>query len=318
MQFLIEAAIVWIIVAINLCGIKAVGRTQLITTILKVVPLLIIGFAGLPYIHLSYLSDNFVSPTMSGTQALLGAMTVTLWAFTGFESATIPADDATHVRHIKQATIWGTLFVGLLYILCSFTLLGLIPGDQLKQSISPFADATTLLFGATAAKLIAVCACISIIGSLNGCLLVQALDSVAAARFNLGPKSFTYLKKNNVAHLAFVWSGIAITLLLALSLHKTLIEQFNFIILISTLAFLIPYFICCMAAFILHLKKDTGLSYKNRPKAFLITVFASIYSFCTMIGAGKDIVFYGSLFFFSAFPLYVVLFWKKKELQEAE
>lgn len=311
-NFFIEALVVWLIIGINLCGIKAVGRTQLITTILKVLPLLIIGIVGLSQVKWDFIISNFIPSNSTPLHSLLAAMTVTLWAFIGFESGTIPADDATSSRTIGRATLLGTLFVGFIYILCTFTLMGLFPASTLKQSISPFADAASLLFGSGAAKIIAICAMCSIIGALNGSLLVQTLDSVAAARFNLGPKSFTYVKSNNVAYIAFLSAGVAITLLLAFSLQKSLIEQFNMIVIISTLAFLIPYFICCMAEFILLIKNVNQYTGRTWFRALIITVFASIYAFWTMIGAGKDIVFYGCLFFFSAFPMYVVLFWSKR------
>ena len=312
-NFLIEALFVWLVIGINLCGIRAVGRTQVITTILKVLPLLFIGIVGLSKINWHYIASNFTPVGSTPVHSLLGAMTVTLWAFIGFESGTIPADDATSSHTIGRATLIGTLFVGLLYILCSFTLMGLFPANELKQSTSPFADAANLLFGSGSSKIIALCALVSIVGALNGSILVQALDSVAAARFNLGPKSFTRLKKNKVAYWAFLTAGIAITLLLAFSLQKSLIEQFNLIVIISTLAFLIPYFICCMAEFILLIKNLKEYTPRSWLKAMIITTLASIYAFWTMIGAGKDIVFYGCLFFFSAFPMYVVLFWTKKE-----
>lgn len=312
-NFIIEAFFIWFIIGINLCGIKTVGRMQLITTILKILPLLAIGFVGLFKIKWHYISLNFIPTGTTPIHSLLGAMTVTLWAFIGFESGTIPADDATNSRTIGRATLIGTLFVGLIYILCSFTLMGLFPISELKQSTSPFADAANLLFGPDTAKIIAICAIISIIGALNGSILVQTLDSVAAARFNLGPKSFTYTGKNNVAYIAFLTAGVAITLLLALSLQKTLIEQFNLIVIISTLAFLIPYFICCMAEFILLIKNQNQYTRKSWLKALVITLLASIYAFWTMIGAGKDIVFYGCLFFFSAFPMYVGLAWAKRK-----
>lgn len=311
-NFFIEICVVWLIIGINLCGIKAVGRTQLVTTILKVLPLLIIGIVGLFHIKWDFIVSNFTPSNSTPLHAVLAAMTVTLWAFIGFESGTIPADDATSSRTIGRATLIGTLFVGFIYILCSFSLMGLFPASTLKQSISPFADAASLLFSPGAAKMIAICAMCSIVGALNGSILVQTLDSVAAARFNLGPKSFTYIKKNNVAYIAFLTAGVAITLLLALTLRKSLIEQFNMIVIISTLAFLIPYFICCMAEFILLIRNLNQYTRREWVRALIITIFASIYAFWTIIGAGKDIVFYGCLFFFSAFPIYVVLFWTKR------
>ena len=70
-------------------------------------------------------------------------MTVTLYALIGFESSTIPADDAKSTHTISKATILGTLFAGFLYILCTFTLMGILPLNELKQSASPISVNST-------------------------------------------------------------------------------------------------------------------------------------------------------------------------------
>lgn len=74
-NFVIELFFVWLIVGINLCGIKAVGRTQLVSTILKVMPLLIIGIIGLFHIQWKFIAANFAPTGSTPLHALLGAMT---------------------------------------------------------------------------------------------------------------------------------------------------------------------------------------------------------------------------------------------------
>lgn len=317
---LIEILVIWLIAGINLCGIKAAGITQLVTTILKIIPLITIGVIGLSDIHWSNISTNFVPAEFTPTQSLLGAMTITLWAFIGIESGTIPADDATNTSTIGKATITGTIVVGIIYILCTFTLMGLFPAESLAHSTSPFADAAALLFGPSFAKIVAVCAVISIVGAINGAMLIQTLGPVTAARMNIGPKAFTYLNKNNAAYVAFITSGAFITALLSLSLNQSLVAEFHIIVMISTLAFLIPYFICCMAAFILLMKYSNQFKRSSWLRSLFITLLASIYAFGAMLGAGKEIVFYACLFFCSALPFYVAMqmFNKKVALGSAD
>ena len=286
---------------------KAAGITQLVTTILKLIPLVTIGLLGLSEIHWSNVTANFIPESMAPSAALLGAMTITLWAFIGIESGTIPSDDATSTRTISKATITGTLVVGIIYILCTFTLMGMFPADKLTQSTSPFADAALLLLGPFYAKLVAVCAIISIIGAINGAMLIQTLGPVTAAKMHLGPKAFTYMNKHKAAYVAYIISGLIITALLSLSLNPSLIEHFNMIVMVSTLAFLIPYFICCMAAFILLMKYSTQFKKSTWIRSLFVTLLASIYAFGAMMGAGKEMVLYAFLFFFSALPFYVVL-----------
>ena len=79
------------------------------------------------------------------------------------------------------------------------------------------------------------------------------------------------------------------------------------IVMVSALAFLIPYFICCMAAFILLMKYSNQFKKSAWVRSLFVTFLASIYAFGAMMGAGKEMVLYAFLFFFSALPFYVVL-----------
>ena len=79
---------------------------QLVTTVLKFVPLAIIGVVGLFFID----GGNY-EPFAHGASVSLLSTTaaLTLWAFIGLESATVPADEVKDPeRTIPRATIIGT------------------------------------------------------------------------------------------------------------------------------------------------------------------------------------------------------------------
>ncbi len=60
---LASIATIWLITFINLAGVKQAGKVQLVTMILKLIPLLLIGIVGLFYIHPEYLKTFNVSGT---------------------------------------------------------------------------------------------------------------------------------------------------------------------------------------------------------------------------------------------------------------
>ena len=143
-------ATIWILTWVNSLGILTSGKLQLITTILKVVPLALIGIGGLFFIHW----NNFLPFNASGNStfsAITQATTLAFFAFLGVECATIPSgsvkDSATT---IARATMLGTLLATLVYIISTVSVMGMIPMEQLKHSLTPFADAAEIIYGKSA------------------------------------------------------------------------------------------------------------------------------------------------------------------------
>ena len=89
---LAAVAAIWLFTLVNIVGARETGWAQVITTVLKFVPLAVIGIVGLFYIK----SGNFTpfAPAKGGFDwHINAAATLALWAFIGLESATVPAEE---------------------------------------------------------------------------------------------------------------------------------------------------------------------------------------------------------------------------------
>lgn len=310
----IKLAAIWFAIAVNILGLKHVGRLQVLTTILKLLPLLIIACVGIFKAKSSNFTEFFNISGQPDYAAFTGAATLTLWAFIGLESAIVPADEVTNPRTITRATMVGTFFTALLYILLTITLFGLIPATVLKTSTAPLSDAAVLLFGQSAALWVAGFVIITIVGALNGSVLVQVQDAMAAADHHLFPRAFAKRSRFNTPAKGFLLSGFVMTALLILTLDDSLLKQFNFFVLLSTLSFLIPYFISATAELVI-LSKDKGLlSKKSIVVRNVIAIAASIYAFWMFVGAGKDVIVYGCLFFFALFWVHWLFKWRQNKV----
>ena len=162
---------------------------QVVTTALKILPLAVIGVAGLVFLEPAHFA---IAET--GGRALAGGITatatLTLWAFLGLECATIPAGSIRDPeRTIPRATIVGTLLAGLLYIVSTVGVLGLLAPAALGQTSAPFADAARALAGDRAAAAIALGAAISCFGALNGWILIVGQLPMAVAQDGLFPRA---------------------------------------------------------------------------------------------------------------------------------
>lgn len=136
---------------------------------------------------------------------------LTMFAFLGIESATVPAGDVDDPkRTIPRATVLGTLCCGLIFILGTLVVMGTVPRETLARSAAPFSDAAFMMWGWWGSTLVAAAVVLSSIGALNGWTLLMAQVPMAAARDGLFPPVFGRLSSRGVPQ----W-GIVLSMLLA-------------------------------------------------------------------------------------------------------
>lgn len=295
---LLAIAIVWLLIGVNISGVRRAGHLQVATTIIKVLPLALVGIGGLFFFD----ADAFTVAASGPREIAAGitqVATLTLWAFLGLESATIPAGNISHPeRTIPRATIVGTLLAAAIYIISTVGVMSLVPADALANSTAPFADGARVLFGNTAAQLVALGAAISCFGALNGWTLLVGQLPLAVARDGLFPAIFTRVSNNGTPVMGMVIAGVLASALIGMNYTRGLVDLFTFIILLSTLSVLIPYAFCALAAFRLG---STTLTQGTRVVAGL----AFVYALWTIGGAGAETVYWGFLLLMAGLPVYV-------------
>ncbi|MGH8247243.1 MAG: amino acid permease, partial [Gammaproteobacteria bacterium] len=225
-------ACVWLLTWVNVRGVHTAGVVQLVTTILKILPLVVLILFGIFYVELDHFTP-FNASDRTPLSAITATVALTLWAFTGLESGSVPSDDVENPGLTKaRATIIGTLATALIYILGTVVVMGVIPSSALAVSNAPFADAAGKLWGSWAGYAVGIGACISCFGALNGWLLLQGQIPLAAARDGLFPAAFGQLSRYGTPARALIISSLLVSILMIANYSKTLVEQFTFIILL--------------------------------------------------------------------------------------
>jgi basic amino acid/polyamine antiporter, APA family len=295
----------WLLTFVNWYGIQASGWVQSITTLLKVLPLLVVAATGLLSVRSSAVTAAVGVPlSLSGVTA---AATLTLWALLGLESATIPADKvANPERTIPIATLLGTVVTALVCALACTTVLLLVPPAILAKSNAPFVDLATQLWGAGAGKLLAVIAAISAFGALNGWILLQGELPRAMANCGVFPRIFAHESARRTPGFALCFGSALVTVLILANYQKSMVKLFTFMILLSTTACLVLYALCSAA--LLRLQWDGRLKQarKNAVPLAVVGIIATAYSLWTIIGAGGEAVLWGAVLLVLGIPLY---FW---------
>jgi basic amino acid/polyamine antiporter, APA family len=296
---ILAVSLVWLAVGCNVAGVAIAGRVQIVTTLLKLSPLIIVSVGGLIFFDSSaVLSPSSVTETTLPAQ-VVAVVTLTLWAFLGLECATIPADAVRDPeRTIPRATIVGTIATAIVYIASTVGLLSLVGSEALASSTAPFADGARRLFGETGARLVAIGAAISCFGALNGWTLIAGHVPMAAAADGVLPQLFGRLSARGTPARGMIVAGVLASLLVGTNYSRGLVDLFTFIILLCTLNTLVPYAFCALAVWLVP---GTRLS----AAAAAISVLAFVYAMFAIGGAGRDTVFYGFLLLLAGLPVYV-------------
>ncbi len=291
-------ATIWFLTYINSRGVKEAGWVQLITTVLKLVPLLLIAIVGVFFIEM----DHFTPFNISGQSdltAITATATLTLFAFLGIESATIPAESIDNpIVTIPKATMIGTWIAIIVYILGSIAVMGLIPPDVLATSEAPFADAAVVLWGPGAKKWVSLGIVVSTFGALNGWIMMQGQIPFAAARDRLFPSLFGEENENKMPAKGLMFSSLLISGLMVMNYSRSLIQAFEFMILLATLTCLVPYLFSSATHILMSLRSNKKVSWIWGSLAFLFSMWA-------IVGSGEEIVFWGFLALMSGIPVYV-------------
>lgn len=296
---------VWLLTAVNATGVRPAGYVQVVTTLLKLAPLIAVGVLGLLVLNL----DNFTPINRSGKPPIVGVSAtaaLTLWAFSGLESATVPADDVREPqRAIPWATVAGTLIAGAVYVLATVAVMGVVPAETLATTSAPFADAAKSFWGSWGAYAVAAGAAISAFGTLNGWILLQGQVPLAAARDGLFPVGFARLSRTGTPILGLVVSSVLITLLMTANFTKALVELYTFVILLSTLSTLVPYLFSSLAPLLIGSGGGDRPGRAHTRGLTIVVLLAFLYSLWAIAGAGRDVVFWGFLLLLAGTPVYV-------------
>lgn len=304
-------AFLWLLTWVNTLGVFASGRVQLITTILKIVPLALVAIGGLIFLDVK----NLLPFNMSGTsswQAITATTTLTFFAFLGIECATIPASSVENPgENISKATMRGVWIAAGIYLLSTAAVMGMIPAEALKISITPFADAAEKIYGHGAKYWVSAGAAIAAFGALNGFILVQGQMPFAMAKDKLFPAFFVQQNKKGVPVNGVVVSSLIITALMLMNQSKNLASQFKLLILLSTFFTLLPYLFTTVSYLIIRAKNATTFSKSKTFAAVLVSLAAFVFSMWMIIGAGQEIVYWGFIMLMMGVPFYVYMVYKK-------
>ncbi|MFI2507038.1 APC family permease [Streptomyces sp. NPDC018972] len=302
----------WIPAAVNLTGVRNTGAFQVVTTVLKFVPLLFMATLGLLFVD----PDNFGAFNASGGSAL-GAISaagaIALFSYLGLEAASVVASRVREpARNVPRATVYGTLACAVIYLLGTLAVFGTVSHGELLTSSAPFTDAANNIMGGTwAGDAVAVAAIVSGIGALNGWTMLCAEMPYAAARDGLFPAAFARLRGDKDVPVFGIVASTVLASLITVFSYTRFDDVFTRIVLLSVLTAVIPYLFSAAAQlYWLLVHGRARLDRRALARDATVAVLAMGFSYWSIQGSGYQTVYYGLFVLLLGLPVYV---WLKRD-----
>jgi amino acid transporter len=279
-HFLIVLVVFGSLAWINVRGVRSGARAVWIVTILKLVPLLIFVCVGIFFVRRA----DALAITWPGAPALGRSVLVLLFAFVGIEVALIPSGEVKDpARTVPRAIYLALAVTTALYLLIQLVAQGIL-GDALgKFPATPLAQAASRFFGEPGRSLMLAGASISAFGFITSDILSSPRILFAFGRDRFLPRAFAHV------HPRFHTPDIAIVVYCATCSILSLFSTFQQLAILSNVAVLLLYFLCCGAALQL-MRRDVRSNGRpfDFPGAWIVPCIAAVISLWILAQATRQ------------------------------
>lgn len=306
----------WLATVLNFGGAKYTGRVSSITVWGVIIPCIGLALIGWFWFSPSLYIANWNVHDMSFGSAAINAITMTLWAFLGMESACANADAVDNPEtNVPKAVLGGTLIAAACYIVSTNIIFGIIPSEDLVSSSAPFGLVFAHMFGPTVGRIIMGLMVLSCFGSLLGWQFTIANVFKAGSDVGYFPAFMKKITSTETPLIGMVTITVIQSLFSLMTISPTLNDQFETLVNLAVITNIVPYLLC-MAAIVVIMKAVNHLGSELKTTKFIAFV-ASIYSLYACYASGFEAMTYGAIVTFFGWTLYGLVS-DKFDLDKAE
>ncbi|MFK9006475.1 arginine-ornithine antiporter [Pseudomonas pergaminensis] len=306
------SVLLWAVHFLVLRGIKEAAFINLVTTVAKVVPLVLFVLIALFAFKLEIFTADIwgvKNPDLGSVMnQVRNMMLVTVWVFIGIEGASIFSSRAEKRSDVGKATVIGFITVLLFLMLVNVLSLGIMTQPELAKLQNPsMAAVLEHVVGHWGAVLISVGLIISLLGALLSWVLLCAEIMFAAAKDHTMPE---FLRKENANHVpanALWLTNAMVQIFLVITLFSA--STYLSLIYLATSMILVPYLWSAAYALLLAVRGETyENALRERKKDLFIGAIALIYAVWLLYAGGVKYLLLSALLYAPG----VILFAKAK------
>jgi len=237
-----QLVLIWLTCAINLFGPRHVARFQSFCVVFGLLPVAAVLLGGWGHFDTGTYHDAWNVTDRSDASVVFSALAPVFWAFVGLETGAMVAGIVDNPeRNVPRATMGGIVIAGVVYLLSSVLVMGIMPAKELAVSSAPFALVAGKIFGGWAVPLIAAAAALKATGTLGGWMLVAGESGARAAQRGYLPKAFGKLLPNGSAGWGLLFVAVAMSVIAFATMSRTVGGQFEAIIGMVVLLVVLAY-----------------------------------------------------------------------------
>ncbi len=291
---------------LNIAGIKWGSAFAVVTTFAKVIPLVLFGLIGLLFLRVGNFTAFGFSPF--GWAGVAFAMSLGFFAFTGFEAASIPAEEVREPKKtLPRATILSVVVVTVIYALVAVAFLGGMRWAPLGLSPGDWGSTGSLLLNNIAnawglpilGTVVVIGAIVSTLGAGGDWVLLQGRMPYAMAKDHLFFRSMAKVSPR------FGSPAVALTFASVLTgLVLVALPSFPEVALIASITTLVPYGAASLALLVLRRTDPAAERPYKLPAATLLTPIAFVSATVLIYWASWPWTLVGVFLMLTAVPLY--------------
>lgn len=306
----IALGVILLTTILNTIGSSFGGHIQIISTVGKLVPLvLIIGF-GFVKGNPTPIFTPMVGEQMNPVTTLGQALVATLFAYDGWMNVgAIAGEMKNPAKDLPRSIIGGLSLVMAVYLAINIAYLWVAPASELSKVASPASLVATKIFGESGGKIISSGILISVFGTLNGYILTSGRVLYALSEKGIMPGSKMFLKvgKTGTPYNSTIFISI-------ISCIYALTGQFNLLTDLSTSAIWVFYILTFIGVIILRKKREDLIRpYKVPlyPVIPIIAILGGMFIVINQLFTSPDIFLGGIIITIIGLPVYT---YRKKRI----
>lgn len=319
LKYGLTLAVLWFYTLLDIKGVKEAGIMNLVVTIFKILPIIVIIVIA----SMHFDSSNLATVSDSAAKGMSGlplAIAYCLWSFIGFEGACVNAGELKDKSIIRKSTLLGTLAILVIYVLLLVLAAGNMDQQSLADSSSPFADIMKQATGGNVAGgFVAIAAFISAFGCTGAWINSAGRIAYSISELHLFPGSMAKIhEKYKTPVNGLIVNGVLMTIIMLLGYFTHEGNLYNFFVLLAVMSFLVFYAFGAASEIVLAGKKIRPFNVWNFLKNSIVSLLAFAYAVYTIYGSGAEYVMYGFLLILMGFPFFIYEKLKTEAEEEEE
>lgn len=308
------SVVIWAVNFLVLRGVKEAAAMNIITTISKLIPLLIfvlaiilVGAFDWETFTTNFWGQEGANPMPVGDQ-IKACTSGTVWSFIGIEGAVVLSGRAKKSSDVGKASMTGFIGLFIIYVLVAVLSLGTVTPEQMAEMHSPqLAQILEVAVGPWGATLINLGVILSLAGALLGWTIIAADCPFSAAQQGVFMKAFAKENKNESPAVSlFITNGIVQLFLIIIFFNESTYQAFYGL---STLMIMLPYLFSGAFYAKVAFKKEGALQNASAgtvAKARFFGVLGTIYGFWMLYSSGLSMLLVTTVLYAPGIIVYVL------------